>query len=85
MNSYDDEENERENEALPFCGICDSQLIPRVDAHYPQKVWFTCPFCKEAIEHNSDLESLNEAFKKKWLEMEELYNTLQDHLKCLLT
>jgi len=77
MDAYDDEEI-----SIPYCGICDTQLVPKTDSRYNDKIWFTCPECKKAIEHNSDLESLNTELTDRWLLAERRYMDLQDSFKA---
>jgi hypothetical protein len=82
---YDNYDASDEVISTPFCGICDTQLAPKTDDYYPDRIWFTCPICKEAIEKNSDLESLVATLEEKWLKAERMYHDLQDHIKTIIS
>ena len=79
---YYDELRDDDVISVPFCGVCDTRLVPKTDLRHPEAIWLTCPECKKALEFNDFLEEKLKSIEEKWLRVEGLYRELQDHFNA---
>lgn len=74
--------------AIPYCWICDAKMIMHT-GDVLDRVWFHCPECSKLLDRIDEKISIErektEAILEQLEKVSHLYNSLQDHLKALLT
>ena len=75
--NYDESDGMYDEEvpAHPYCWSCGNKLEMITDDHYTEKVWFKCTSCMD--EYNNLL--------SQYEKVNGLYESLQSHLKCLIS